>query len=167
MTTDGVKMKIGFTIPGTPQGKGRPRFDGRGAFVRVHTSGDDIKREKEIRRIAREVIAGTHEYEGYLPTVLPVRVTIEATFEVTPSWTKKRKDEALQGVYHVTKPDADNIAKSVLDGLLAGPKSKRDPDPKPWLIVDDTQVAELLVRKRYGSPARTEVVVETIGAGLL
>jgi len=51
-----------------------------------------------------------------------------------------RKKDPLQRIYHGSKPDIDNVAKSVLDSLvMAG------------VIRDDKQVVELFVRSVYAS----------------
>ena len=53
--------------------------------------------------------------------------------------------------FHTKKPDADNLAKAVLDALTAWPKGE------PALVFsDDCVVASLRVDKRYGaSPGAT------------
>lgn len=53
-------------------------------------------------------------------------------------------------VIPVKKPDIDNIAKAVLDGLNG------------HAFADDKQVAALTVRKLYDSTPRVEVKVEEI-----
>jgi Holliday junction resolvase RusA-like endonuclease len=155
-------MKISFTIPGPPEGKRRPRSSTRHGIARIHSDPADVKREKLIRSVVRDAMQNRPAMTG------AVRVTIEATFEVAPSWTKAKKAAALDGVYHTIKPDADNIAKSILDGLNPDSKAKNECDREPFCLVDDGQVAEQLIRKRYGDYARTVVIVETIKAeGLL
>jgi Holliday junction resolvase RusA-like endonuclease len=152
-------MRVAFTIPGPPEGKRRPRFSARHGIARMHSDPADIKRESYIRQLARAAM-GDEE-----PFPWAVRITITAVFEVTPSWPKRRKAEALQMRFHTTKPDADNIEKSVLDGCLPDPKARAEADRVPFCLVDDCYVAELACRKRYGEPARTEVVIEALDRG--
>lgn len=121
---------IRFTVPGTPQGKGRPRFTTFGGRARAFTPQKTVAYEGLIALAAQDVMNGTAPMDG------PVRVTAWATFAIPPSWTKKRK--AAAG-YHTSKPDADNIAKAIGDGL----------NGIVWR--DDSQIAVCTVVKTYGS----------------
>lgn len=149
-------MRIAFTIPGPPQGKRRPRTRVVGRIATIYSDPADKLREVEIREAVRVAMQGQPAIAG------AVRVTIDAVFEVTPSWPKKRQAAALAGMYHTSKPDSDNIAKSILDGLNPDPKAKAEWARVPFCLMDDGQVAEQMVRKRYGSPARTDVIVQAI-----
>jgi len=149
-------MRVAFTIPGPPQGKRRPRTRVVGRIATIYSDPADKLREIEIRAAVRLAMNGQQAIAG------AVRVTIDAVFEVTPSWPKKRKEAALAALYHTSKPDADNIAKSILDGLNPDPKAKEEWARVPFCLNDDGQVAEQMIRKRYGSPARTEVIVQAI-----
>jgi len=153
-------MRIEFTIDGPPQGKRRPRtrviMQHGKPMATIYSDPADKDREAVIRAMAFRAMDLADPFTG------PVRVTIEAVFEVAPSWPKKRKAEALANVWHTAKPDGDNVAKSILDGLNPDPKSKEPHFRVPFCLVDDGQVAVQIVRKRYGSPARTEVVVEDV-----
>jgi Holliday junction resolvase RusA-like endonuclease len=116
----------------------------------IYSDPADKGREADVGMLGRAAMRSQMPFDG------PIRLTVEAVFEPAASWSKSKRDAALQGLRHTAKPDADNIIKSISDGLNG------------VAFVDDAQVAELLVRKRYGSPARTEVVVETLTAtGLL
>jgi Holliday junction resolvase RusA-like endonuclease len=79
-----------------------------------------------------------------------------AEFVVTASWTRAQRQAAQDGYFHTAKPDADNIEKSVLDGLMP---LKGDPE---FCLFDDAQVAELLTRKFYGVEERTLVTIERL-----
>lgn len=62
------------------------------------------------------------------------------------------------------KPDADNIAKIIMDGM--NPKMKRDKrlhkmvDVMRGIYNDDKQVTTLLVKKRYAERPRVEVRIK-------
>lgn len=124
-----------FTIPGTPFAKQRPRF-GRG---RAFTPRETVSFERTVGTLARP-----HFPE---PMEGPVKVTIWATFAVPVSWPLRRRREALHNA-HMQRPDLDNIAKAVCDGL------------NRIAFVDDKQIAELHVRKVWGETPRTVVSVE-------
>lgn len=57
---------------------------------------------------------------GQPKLVGPVALRIECLFAMPPSWSKAKKAKHF-GKPHTQKPDADNVAKAVMDGLtLAG-----------------------------------------------
>lgn len=57
----------------------------------------------------------------------------------------------LNGIGYMHKPDADNIAKIVLDGLNS------------IAYDDDNQITELIVKKIYGSKAYIKVKIIYLG----
>lgn len=148
--------KVAFEIPGAPEGKRRPRvhtFTGRPI---VHSHPADVQRERLIRQHARAAMEGLPPFEG------PVRIDIEAVFEPAPSASKKKREALLAAKWHTSKPDKDNIEKSILDGLNPDPKAKLAADRAPFCLTDDAQVAAGYTVKRWGSPARVIVVIYTL-----
>ena len=133
-------MSVTFEIPGQPFGKQRPRFNSR--TRRTYTPA------KTTEYQARVKAAGAQHCAQALTG--PVRVEIMASFEPAPSWSRKRRQAAL-GTYHTQKPDFDNIAKAICDGLNG------------TAFTDDSQVAECSVVKVWGPVARTVVTIEPIG----
>lgn len=120
-------MTVTFTVPGTPQGKGRPRF-GNG---RTYTPKKTLRYETLIRE-AYKLQSGTYFGEA------PLRMRITAYFPIPKSYTKKRRGEIVSGrQYPTKKPDGDNIEKAVLDALNG------------VAYKDDIQVIELTWSKRY------------------
>lgn len=135
---------IEFFVKGKPVGKARPRFARRGAFVTAYTPKNSADFEALVADAARKAMNGR-------PVITSaVHVTIRAWFEPPKSWSKAEKDAALTGKkFHTSKPDADNIAKSVLDAVNG------------VIVVDDAQVVELTISKRYSGAAGCYVIVET------
>ena len=75
-------------------------------------------------------------------------MALEVGVAVPDSWPMARKAEALAGrLMPATKPDCDNLAKTVLDAL----------NGVLWL--DDAQVVDLSVSKRYAAEPHTVVTV--------
>ena len=66
----------------------------------------------------------------------PLEVLIEAEFRL-PKSTPKKKIGSVDETYHTNKPDADNLAKSILDGLVG------------VAIEDDSCVSVLTVVKTW------------------
>lgn len=135
-------MRIAFDVDGKPKGKERPRM-GPGGVVYTPTSTEDA--EEAIADLARKAMAGQPPATG------PIGVWIEAVFATPQSWPKAVRMAARRGeVYHVSKPDKDNIEKLVFDAL------------KDVAWHDDSQIADGRTRKRYGATARLEIIVATL-----
>ena len=136
---------IAFEIPGPPVGKGRPRAFRMGNSVRMHTPEKTASYESLVKIAARIAM------KSAAPMAFPVALSLVVRHAIPKSWSKRRQDAALAGTERpTTKPDADNVAKAVADacnGIV-------------W--VDDAQVVELHVSKRYS--ATPGVMVEVRAA---
>lgn len=136
-------MTCDFEIEGKPTGKGRPRFKRMGSFVQTYTPEKTVDYEKLVRL--------RFQNAGGVITDKPVKVEITAFFAPPKSVRKKDKIEMLTNrLLPVKKPDCDNIAKIVLDAL------------NKIAYVDDSQVVELAVKKRYSAEAKVTVHIEEI-----
>ncbi len=136
---------ITFTVPGVPVAKGRPRISTRGGFARAYTPLKTVMYESLI------ALAGQDAMEGRAPIEGPVYLHVTATFPIPVSWSKRRKAEVASGAaWHTGKPDGDNIAKSVGDGLNG------------IVFKDDSQVALCKVLKLYGDKPGLDVMVEAL-----
>lgn len=135
--------QIIFTIRGEPRGKGRPRFTKTG---RVYTPTETAQYESLVGLSYR------NSARGYKFTS-PVRVTIKAFQKPPKGKSKKVTEDMLNGrILPTKKPDVDNIAKIILDGL----------NKVAW--DDDTQVVEMMVTKRYSEEPLVAVIIEEIDA---
>jgi len=113
-------------VEGTIKGKARPRVFGKHAV----TPEDTVNYENWVK-ICFQQQDGKH-IDG------PVRATINIYYKVPKSYTKKRLKAIREGIdYPCKKPDADNVAKIILDSLN---KIAYD---------DDSQVVELVVNKLW------------------
>lgn len=131
---------LAWTIPGEPVGKGRPRFVR--ATGRTYTPS--ATRAWEITAVA--IMRQPSPLDG------PLRVEVTAIKRRPKRLERKADPEGL--LWRTTKPDADNVAKAVLDAAT-----------KANIWHDDAQVAELCVRSLYaakGGAGRVEVRVATI-----
>jgi Holliday junction resolvase RusA-like endonuclease len=141
---------IAFTVPGAPQGKGRPRVGKIAGRARMFTPEKTVAYEGLVAHAAQQAMAGRPLFNE----AVGCNVFIDAP--VPASWSGKKQRAALAGeVLPQTKPDADNVVKAVFDGLNG------------VLWRDDVLVVDLRVRKRYSAtPAvRVEVwdVAEPVG----
>ena len=105
-------MQIQFMVKGQPIGKQRPRFALKGGRVQAYTPPKSVHYERQIAKAYRE--AGGK----MLPDDIPLKVVMRIALRMPMSASKLRK-EAMRGglIKPMTKPDADNVIKSVLDGL--------------------------------------------------
>lgn len=130
-----------FTVLAAPRGQGRPRA-GNGT---IYKAREDKAWERLILSSYTAANPGAEPYSG------AVKVTIEAVIAVPVSKPRRIQDDMMSGkIPAVKKPDADNVAKAVLDALNGA----------AW--VDDKQVIMLTVKKRYGHPARLAVEIEEV-----
>ena len=132
-------MTVNFTIPGEPVAKGRPRMTRTG---RAYTPSKTRLYEAHIQDLWRAKSAPT------LPTGQPLMVFVDAYFSVPKSVSKKQRMQ-MEGAPHIKKPDADNVAKAVLDALNG------------LAFDDDSRICVLSATKQYtlGEP-RVEVRIE-------
>lgn len=130
-----------FTVPGKPQGQGRPRFARMGKFVRTYDPQQSTDWKSKVAVFARD--AGVRPAQG------AVRVEVVA-YLPRPQRLCRRIDP--EGVLPaMCKPDADNIVKAILDALTG------------IAYADDNHVADFRVRKLYhakGGQPQTVVTIE-------
>ena len=132
-------MKIELEILGKPMGKGRPRLSKYGTYTPEKT----VNYENYVK------LCFINKYKNYTPTEKALKAKITALFEIPTSYSKKKKKELI-GQPHANKPDADNIAKIVLDSLNG------------LAYKDDNQIAELEIKKVYGEQAKVILDIEEI-----
>lgn len=136
-------MMCDFVVEGKPVGKGRPRFRRMGNFVQAYTPANTAEYEKLIKL--------RFQNAGGVITDKPARVEITAFFAPPKSTKKRDKAEMLMNkILPTKKPDCDNIAKIILDAL------------NQIAYKDDSQVIELIVKKRFAAEARVYVHIEEI-----
>lgn len=138
-------MRIEFVIPGEPVGWQRAGENSRSGR---HYTQDKTKNYERSAGWEYKKEAAKKGASGFLRP--PLVVFISAYHRPPKSWTKKKREEAF-GRLWIGKPDGDNIAKAVLDGLSG------------ISFRDDAEVAVTVVQKRYTSrpedDPRTEVTV--------
>lgn len=139
---------ITFTIPGAPQGKGRPKVVKIGGFTRMATPAKTVAYEGLVAHAATLAMAGHALLEG------ACMVEMDITCPVPASWSKRKQAAALAGqVYPTTKPDKDNVIKAIYDGM----------NGVVWR--DDVQAVDGVQRKRYGAVPGVRVRVAVLGGG--
>lgn len=131
-----------IVVEGKIKGKARPRFNTRTGHA--ITPADTVNYENWVKMCYKE-------QEGkYLEGALTA--TITAYYKIPKSYSKKRVQAIRDGKeYPSKKPDADNVAKIILDSL------------NKIAFNDDAQVVQLLVLKRYTEEnERVEIEIKEI-----
>jgi len=82
---------------------------------------------------------------GREPLQTPLTVYIYASMSIPISWSKSKRQAALDGDIYPARPDVDNIAKTVLDGMNG------------VIYEDDAQVTYLKVSKKYAEEGMVTV----------
>lgn len=115
-----------------PKGQGRPRFAG-------HAYTPKVTRDyaEAIRAEAKRIWGERDPLSG------PLQVNVWADFALP----KRAKDRA----FHTQRPDADNIAKAVLDALMPQWRKRKSERVMIWpgVISDDAQVVDLRCKKKW------------------
>ena len=128
-------------VDGKIIGKERPRvnmYTGN-----VYTPGNTKEYERYLQCLF--VI----KYPKYVPIETKAKVTIIAYFEIPKSTSKKNTELMLSGeIVPTKKPDIDNIAKVILDGL------------NKLAFKDDNLVSKIEVEKRYAEKPKVYIKVE-------
>lgn len=126
-------LSLNFSILGTPTGKGRPRFY-RGRAVTP-------KKTRDYEALVRHEAQQALEHMVQLPNFeAPCEVSIDVYYTVPKSYTKKQRLQIAESgawVVRPSKPDLDNIVKSVLDGMNG------------IVFRDDVQVVSLRAKKHW------------------
>jgi Holliday junction resolvase RusA-like endonuclease len=135
---------ITIEVPGVPQGKQRVRSgrtrDGRAIH---YTPQKTIDYERTVRILAVSALGGFGK-----ANTGAFKVTLDIVMPIPASWSRFKKAEASCGLIHPTvKPDIDNVAKAIFDGLNGA----------VWK--DDAQVVEATMRKRYGIEPKVVVTI--------
>jgi Holliday junction resolvase RusA-like endonuclease len=83
------------------------------------------------------------------PLETPVGVYLYMRLPIPKSYTKKRTEDCLTGLEKpIKKPDIDNLAKSLLDGMNG------------VVFKDDSQIVSLHCTKVYASEPGVDIMVK-------
>lgn len=129
-----------FTVDGEPVPKARPRFT---RYGRTYTPKASAEWERKVKDAAEAALAKVPDF----PAEAPVEVRLSFFLAIPDSWPKWKRAAAVRGqVAHMSKPDADNLAKAVLDGMNG------------VLFKDDAQAVKVAAYKQYAADGCAGVV---------
>lgn len=133
-------------IPGEPVAQGRPRaFRLPNGQIRAYDPAKSRTWKADARSVMRALYGGGVLIAG------PVAVAIRAVFTCPKSDFRKTQPRPRRA--HAKRPDAENVAKAVLDAATG------------VLWVDDAQVCRLEVEKVIGAQGeapRVEILIEAL-----
>lgn len=139
--------EVRFTVYGNPVAKQRARVVRRGSFVSSYTPKETLEGEASIREVAQALLreGKARRLEG------AIEADLAFYREPQRSCSHKDRERKLAGILRpVGAPDWDNLAKlacDALNGVLYG---------------DDSQITDVVVRKRYCTTPRTEIVLREV-----
>jgi Holliday junction resolvase RusA-like endonuclease len=134
---------VSFTVNGDPIAKARPRFTSLNGKVRAYTPKKSSRFENLVKIEAKKHIIN--------PIKGPVGLYIHFYLPRPKRLIWKTKE--MPSIFTDKRPDIDNLAKSVIDGL------------NEIAFKDDGQIAMLHIQKRYCdgySKARTSIKIEKL-----
>jgi len=139
-----MTSELNFTAFGTPRPQGSAKAFVRGNRAFITSDNAKLKPYRHtLTQVALEQLRKNTPEGPLCSRGIPVEVHIV--------WTlAKPKSKAKRIAQHTTKPDADKLARAVLDSLTG------------VAFEDDAQVVYLTGRKQYGAPERTEVSVRAL-----
>lgn len=132
---------IKVIISGEPKGKGRPRMSTKTG--RTYTPKDTAMYENRV----------VLEYEAQCNIKHKGEIIAEiiAYYTIPKSASKTKHKQMVDGSIRPTKkPDADNVAKIILDSL------------NKIAFDDDSQVVDLSVKKFYSEQPRVELIISEV-----
>lgn len=141
-----LPLDLTIVIPGELTAKQRHRDGTRSDGSRVRFSPKATKHsERVVAWAAKSAMVGRE------PVDRPVELAVTCVFEPPASWSKRRRAEAIgNAAPKGTKPDADNLLKTISDGLNG------------VAFTDDGRVARMSIQKIYGGESRTIVTVREL-----
>ena len=134
-----------FEVKGSPQGKARARTFYYSRIGKMQSiTPESTKSYEDLLRWSYVSAGGK-----YLGSTVYLKVEISARYEIPKTWSKKKREQALNGyIKPKVKPDCDNVIKVILDAL------------NTIAYYDDTQVISVTCRKKYAEEGTVFVKIE-------
>ena len=140
MTARNKYRTLIFTIPGKPCAKQRPRHSGSATYTPKPT----VIYENHVKACFMV------EYPMHTPVHCDIQLDVTAYWPIP----KKKKAYYSETTRRNISPDWDNVGKIISDAL------------NNIAYVDDKQITDCVVRKRYSDRPRVDVIItELVGNG--
>lgn len=136
-------MKKQFTVYGRAVPKARPRVTKSG-----HTYTPKTTKEYEAR--VQEAYRKRYGMDMF-PDKTPLAMLVEFSYTPPKSWSKVKREKAIRReVFPTSRPDVDNLLKSIEDALNG------------VAYRDDSQIVALTSRKVYGKEDKAKIMIWSI-----
>jgi Holliday junction resolvase RusA-like endonuclease len=141
-----IQHAITFYVPGHPTGKARAKAAiGPGGHATVYPDQRTVNDEWNFLGLARPFLPAR-------PLTGAIELTIMAHVLVPKSASTRKRQRMLEGkIIPTKKPDADNLSKLVMDAMNGR------------FYLDDVQIADLVVRRRYAEAPGMTITLTPIG----
>lgn len=135
---------ISFEIPGSPQGKARPRVvRAKNGMSMTYTPDKTVAYEELVRLRFKAAAQGFR-----FPDDAQLAIQITAYYPVPKSKSKRIRADMIAGAIRPTKkPDCDNVIKIICDAL------------NELAYKDDSQIVTTQMAKYYAEVPRTVVKI--------
>jgi Holliday junction resolvase RusA-like endonuclease len=138
-------MEIAFTVMGDCIAQGRPRTTIIAGHAVIYDPAKSKSYKNYIKMGASEAMQGQPLMEH------PIKMIVWVFRPLLKSFSKKKRQAAMdQALLPAGKPDIDNLYKTVSDAC------------EGVVYLNDSQIAELIIRKRYSDTPRVEVTVKEL-----
>ena len=140
-------MEYVFEVIGEQVGKQRPKFSTYGGFVKTYTPAKTANYENLVK------LSFINKYSDFktIEKGKPIRVVITIVKQIPSSISQKKAKLMINGeILPTTKPDLDNICKSICDALNG------------IAYYDDNQIVELNIKKVYGDTPKAIIYISEI-----
>ena len=133
-----------LTILGEPKPKQSAKFAKMGKFVKSYQPKKVVQNERNIRT---QIISQLPK--DFVPFKGALAMTVHYVFPPLKSMSKKVLKQVDEGtLYKTTRPDLDNLAKSLLDAMNG------------VVFIDDAQVVYMSLTKKYGNTPETLIYIK-------
>lgn len=130
-----------LVIEGQPRPKQRPRIVQGRAYTPKETRNYEL------------MIAEAWQWQckEFAPKGEAIEVILDFYLQIPKSWSLKKRVAAEEGkIVPASRPDIDNLAKSILDGLNG------------IAYEDDSQIVSLILAKYYSNRPRIEIHIRSV-----
>lgn len=144
-----------FDILGKAMGKERPRATVIGGHARVYTPKKSQNYEARVASAFQAKYPDAKPFTGAVQVIIMINVGLNKADYKKDGTLTKSGVRKVQGMENPTKkPDVDNVAKAILDGLNG------------IAFLDDSQIVSLTVAKSYNDREVVAISIYKVGDDL-
>lgn len=140
-------MRLCIELLGAAVAQGRPRITTVNGYPRAY----DPPKSKNYKATLALLASQAMQEQKLTMTTEAVKLTIIILHAIPKSWNKAKRKQAIEGdKLPTTKPDIDNVVKTVMDAF------------KGIVWRDDSQVVEVKAQKFYSDAPLIRIIAEGV-----